>query len=85
MAAARFDSIEIGDIDRAKGVNRQKPGDNVKRRARSRERSYDRRIGMARTMTGADDRAALQVDHRNDFDRTLVALFSLTKARPDFL
>ena len=71
MAAPRFDSIEIGRINCAKRVNRQKPGDNVKRRARSRERSYDRRIGMARTMTGVNDHATLQVDHRNDFDRTL--------------
>jgi hypothetical protein len=26
---------------------------------------------MERSMTGADDRATLQVDHRNDFDRML--------------
>ena len=71
MAAPRFDAVEIGDIECAKGMNRQNPCGNVKRRARFRERRHDRRIGMAQAVLGAHDCAVFQIDDRNDFERTL--------------
>lgn len=69
IAAAPLDKVEICDINCSKGMNAEEAFGDIARPACFGKRRNDGRIGPAQAHLRAHHGAALQIEHRNDFER----------------
>lgn len=63
------DRIEVGDVKIGERIEIEERGDDVRRRAAAAQRRFDRPVTGALAPDGADDLAAHQIDHGDQFQR----------------
>jgi hypothetical protein len=80
VVAGSFDRIEIRDVKRAEGKDRQQPSRHVKRIARPGKRRFDWPIKLALSHARAHGLPALQVNDWNDFHGHRDARYAGTSA-----